>query len=260
MFRQCDILEMFRQFDILEMFRQCDILEMFRQFDILEMFRQCDILEMFRQFDILEMFRQCDILEMFRQCDILEMFRQCDIFCVIIVMIYFSLLTSTEISVAIRILQSNINIWLQGRDGQNNICFTKGRIYINSSLSRNVDLLLHQNHFKLLIKNSNEQNGYQFHSTRITKQPKSNEDSFSKLQSTVAKIRNILLSFEYIRKENKYLNLNFIFIIVKIYIRSFKRSKYFIRLFFFLANKCEHRKVLSKRQVWMSIFHIIRLN
>jgi hypothetical protein len=26
--------------------------------------------------------------------------------------------------------------------------------YINSSLSRNVDLLLHQNHFKLLIKNS----------------------------------------------------------------------------------------------------------
>jgi hypothetical protein len=31
--------------------------------------------------------------------------------------------TSTEISVATRILQSNINIWLQGRDGQNNICF-----------------------------------------------------------------------------------------------------------------------------------------
>ena len=62
---------------------------------------------------------------MFRQWDILEMFRQCDIFCVIIVMIYFSLLTSTEISVATRILQSNINIWLQGRDGQNNICFTK---------------------------------------------------------------------------------------------------------------------------------------
>ena len=126
-----------------------------------------------------------------------------------------------------------------------------------------MDLLLHQNHFKLLIKNSTEQNGYQFHSTRITKQPKSNEDSFSKLQSTVAKIRNILLSFEYIRKENEHLNLNLIFIIVKyvsIYIRSFKRSKYFIRLYFFLANKCEHRKVLSKRQVLMSIFHIIRLN
>jgi hypothetical protein len=71
--------------------------------------------------------------------------------------------TSTQISVATRILQSkiNINIWLQGRDGQNNICFTKEE-YINSSLSRNVDLLLHQNHFKLLIKNSMEQNGYQF--------------------------------------------------------------------------------------------------
>jgi hypothetical protein len=40
--------------------------------------------------------------------------------------------TSTEISVATRILQSNINIWLQGRDGQNNICFTK-KEYINSS-------------------------------------------------------------------------------------------------------------------------------
>ena len=90
--------------------------------------------------------------------------------------------TSTEISVATRILQSIINIWLQGRDGQNNICFTKEE-YINSSLSRNVDLLLHQNHFKLLIKNSTEQNGYQFHSTRIAKQPKRNEDSFSKLQS-----------------------------------------------------------------------------
>ena len=63
--------------------------------------------------------------------------------------------TSTEIPVATRILQSNINIWLQGRDGHNNICFTKEE-YINSSLSRNVDLLLHLNHFKLLIKNSNE--------------------------------------------------------------------------------------------------------
>jgi hypothetical protein len=27
--------------------------------------------------------------------------------------------------------------------------------------------------------------------------------------------------------------------------------------FFFLQNNCEHRNVLSKRQVWMSIFHII---
>jgi hypothetical protein len=38
-----------------------------------------------------------------------------------------------------------------------------------------------QNHFKLLIKNSNEQNGFQFHSTSIAIQQKSNEDSFSKL-------------------------------------------------------------------------------
>jgi hypothetical protein len=63
--------------------------------------------------------------------------------------------TSTEISVATRILQSNINMCLQGRDGHNNICFTKEE-YINSSLSRNMDLLLHQNHFKLLIKYSTE--------------------------------------------------------------------------------------------------------
>ena len=27
--------------------------------------------------------------------------------------------------------------------------------------------------------------------------------------------------------------------------------------FFFDCDKCEHRNVLSKRQVWMSIFHII---
>jgi hypothetical protein len=43
----------------------------------------------------------------------------------------------------------------------------------------------------------------------------------------VARIRNILLNFEYIRKENRHLNLNLIFIIVKyvlIYIISFKRS------------------------------------
>jgi hypothetical protein len=67
--------------------------------------------------------------------------------------------TSTEISVATRILQSNINIWLQGRDGHNNICFTKEE-YINSSLSRNV-----------------------FHSTSIAIQQESNEDSFSKLNN-----------------------------------------------------------------------------
>jgi hypothetical protein len=55
---------------------------------------------------------------------------------------------------------------------------------------------------------------------------------------SVAKIRNTLLSFEYIMKENKHLNLNLIFIIVKyvsIYIRSFKRSKYFIRAIFFIT-------------------------
>ena len=57
--------------------------------------------------------------------------------------------SSTEISVATRILQSNIIIWLQGRDEHNNICFTKEE-YIHSSLSRNVDLLLHLNHLKLL--------------------------------------------------------------------------------------------------------------
>jgi hypothetical protein len=43
--------------------------------------------------------------------------------------------TESEISVATRILQSNIPIWLQGRDAHSNICFTKEE-YINSSLSR----------------------------------------------------------------------------------------------------------------------------
>ena len=94
--------------------------------------------------------------------------------------------TSTKISVATRILQSNINIWLQERDGHNNICFTKEE-YINSSLSRNVDLFPHLNHFKLLIKNSNEQNGFQFYSTSIAIQQKSNEDLFSKLNKIYKK-------------------------------------------------------------------------
>jgi hypothetical protein len=35
----------------------------------------------------------------------------------------------------------------------------------------------------LLIRNSNEQNGFQFHSTSIEIQQKSNEDSFSKLNN-----------------------------------------------------------------------------
>ena len=30
-------------------------------------------------------------------------------------------------------------------------------------------------------------------------------------------------------------------------------------IFFFKVNKCGHRNVLSKRQVWMSILHIINL-
>jgi hypothetical protein len=31
----------------------------------------------------------------------------------------------------------------------------------------------------------------------------------------------------------------------------------YVKIFIFLINKCGHRNVLSKRQVWMSIFHII---
>ena len=92
--------------------------------------------------------------------------------------------TESEISVATRILQSNLNIWLQGRDAHSNICFTKEE-YINSSLSRNVDLLLQLNHFKLLITNSNEQNGFQFYSTSIAIQQKSNKDSFLKLKKYI---------------------------------------------------------------------------
>jgi hypothetical protein len=49
--------------------------------------------------------------------------------------------TSTEISVATRILQSNINSWLQGRDGHSNICFTKECGFASAP-----------DHFKLLIK------------------------------------------------------------------------------------------------------------
>jgi hypothetical protein len=30
--------------------------------------------------------------------------------------------------------------------------------------------------------------------------------------------------------------------------------------FILLSNKCGHRNVLSKRQVWMSIFHIINFH
>ena len=31
----------------------------------------------------------------------------------------------------------------------------------------------------------------------------------------------------------------------------------YISIIFFIVNKCGHRNVLSKRQVWISIFHII---
>ena len=76
------------------------------------------------------------------------------------------------------------------------------------------------------------------------------KESFSKLQASFAKIRNILLSFEYIRKENKHLNLNLICIIVKyvsIYIRSFKRSNYFIRFFFGKQTYLQSSVKQSKR-------------
>jgi hypothetical protein len=36
-------------------------------------------------------------------------------------------------------------------------------------------------------------------------------------------------------------------------------SAWFSKVTFFKLNKCGHRKVLSKRQMWMSIFHIINL-
>ena len=145
--------------------------------------------------------------------------------------------TSTEISVATRILQSNINIWLQG-DGQHNICFTNEE-YINSSLSRNVDLLLHQNHFKLLIKILLNKTVISFFRQELQNSRKAMKINFQNCKASVAKIRNILLSFEYIRKENKHLNLNLIFIIVRyvsIYIRSFKRSKNVIRFFFWQTS------------------------
>ena len=69
---------------------------------------------------------------------------------------------------------------------------------------------------------------------------------------SVAKIHNILLSFEYIRKENKHLNLNLIFIIVKyvsIYIRSFKRSKYFIKKNFWASNHTFSLQLNSQREI-----------
>ena len=60
----------------------------------------------------------------------------------------------------------------------------------------------------------------------------------------------ILLSFEYIRKETRHLNLNLIFIIVKyvsIYKRSFKKSKYFIPFFFYKQTYLQSSVKQSKR-------------
>ena len=51
--------------------------------------------------------------------------------------------------------------------------------------------------------------------------------------------QEILLSFEYIRKENRHLNLNLIFIIIK-YVSIYIRSIYFIRFFF-----CKHTYLQS---------------
>ena len=39
---------------------------------------------------------------------------------------------------------------------------------------------------------------------------------------------------------------------------QYKRLPHYHYLYF-KQNKCGHRNVLSKRQVWMSIFHIINL-
>ena len=156
---------------------------------------------------------------------------------------------------------------------------------INSSLSRNVDLLLHLNHFKLLIKNSNEQNGFRFHSTSIAIQQKSNEDSFSKLNkiyknkyqkekkhekrkqpqeksSTSGKkikltksntnvehknpTQKILLSFEYTKKENRHLNLNLIFIIVK-YVSIFYKIYIFYKILFFFWKQTVFSYTVKER-------------
>ena len=62
----------------------------------------------------------------------------------------------------------------------------------------------------------------------------------------------ILLSFEYIRKETRHLNLNLIFIIVKyvsIYIISFKRSIIYILLDFLQTNIPSVFSYTSQREI-----------
>jgi hypothetical protein len=58
--------------------------------------------------------------------------------------------------------------------------------------------------------------------------------------------QEILLSFEYIRKENRHLNLNLIFIIVK-YVSIYIRSIYFIRFFFCKQTYLHSSVTQSKR-------------
>jgi hypothetical protein len=53
----------------------------------------------------------------------------------------------------------------------------------------------------LLIRNSNEQNGFQFHSTSITIQQKSNEDSFSKLNNIY---KNKISKGKNMKRENNH--------------------------------------------------------
>ena len=59
--------------------------------------------------------------------------------------------TSCEISMASKITQSNINIWIQGTNLANKTVFTKEQ-YIHSPQSRTINILLSHNHFQLLRK------------------------------------------------------------------------------------------------------------
>ncbi|CAG2252244.1 unnamed protein product [Mytilus edulis] len=56
-----------------------------------------------------------------------------------------------EISMASKITQSNINIWIQGTNLANKTVFTKEQ-YIHSPQSRTINILLSHNHFQLLRK------------------------------------------------------------------------------------------------------------
>ncbi|CAG2228402.1 unnamed protein product [Mytilus edulis] len=59
--------------------------------------------------------------------------------------------TSCKISMASKITQSNISIWIQGTDLANETVFTKEQ-YIHSPQSRTINILLSHNHFQLLRK------------------------------------------------------------------------------------------------------------